>query len=113
MVLGTSFLKRRAGWDWLTWDARIPKKDSCTEIQSSSLPFAAEKMATSAGNGEEKSILHWHVEYLGMRDRTGKTGVYGSWLGQETLALPDTEMKCVGETAVPKTLTPQGFPSPV
>ena len=74
MVLGTSFLKRRAGWDWLTWDARIPKKDSCTESQSSSLPSAAEKMATSAGNGEEKSILRWHVEYLGMRDRTGKTG---------------------------------------
>ena len=65
MVLGTSFLKRRAGWNWLTWDARIPKKDLCAESQSSSLPSAAEKMATSAGNGEEKSILRWHVEYLG------------------------------------------------
>lgn len=34
------------------------------------------------------------------------------WSGQETLALPDPEMKCVGKTALPKILTPHLKDSP-
>lgn len=36
---------------------RVPKRDPCPEGQSSSAPSVAEKMATSAGNKKEKSIL--------------------------------------------------------
>lgn len=94
---------------------RIPKKDPCIQSLWSSLPSVVEKMATSTGNKEEKGIVHCYVESLGIWSNTDKTGTWfcGPWLGRETLPLPDTEMKCVGKTAVPKTFTPQGFPSPV
>lgn len=67
---------------------RIPERELCTYCQSSSLHSVVEKMATSAGNKEETSVLCWPVEHFGIQDRADKTSTRfcGLWLGQEALA---------------------------
>lgn len=45
---------------------RIPEKDPRIQNPSSSLPSVGEKMATSSGSKEEKGIMHWYVESLGL-----------------------------------------------
>lgn len=94
---------------------RASEKGPCTETQSSSLPSVVEQMATFIGSKEEKSIRPWYVECLGIRDRANKTSTWfcGPWLSHKTQVLPDIAMKCIGQTAVRKALSPQQFLSPV
>lgn len=76
-VLGTSFLKRRAGWDWLTWMQESLRKTLAQKVSHPLCLLQQRKWPHLLECRREKhSALH--VEYLGMRDRQARLE-HGLW----------------------------------